>query len=224
MSCASTSPPLFLASILTTSLKIVNISFFPPFDTEDSLPVYSHGSIDMLICDPLDSDLEEYFQVDTHIIPPYIPSTIALNNPKTIQIPSSLADSSLVSYAVIFILYDLKYFLIFSGWLSMNLVIYGQILNMFGYFLNTYSSDLIPIHHSDFYTYQFSPVVHNFPILALYPRGATKSFVFAVPYANVSDISEFYQPHIISRKVLHHIGILTCDSHHNFAAIKGIDW
>ena len=57
------------------------------FHTKNSLPVYSHESTDMLICDPLDSDLEEYFQVDTHIIPPSIQSTIPLNNPKTIQIP-----------------------------------------------------------------------------------------------------------------------------------------
>ena len=28
------------------------------FHTEDSLPVYSHESTNMLICDPLDSDLE----------------------------------------------------------------------------------------------------------------------------------------------------------------------
>ena len=83
--------------------------------TEDSLPVYSHESIDTIICDHLDSDLEEYFQVDTHIKPPSIPSTIPLNNPKTIQIPISLVDSSLVSYAVIFILHDLKSFLNFSG-------------------------------------------------------------------------------------------------------------
>ena len=123
------------------------ISFFY---TEDSLPVYSHESIDMLICDPLDSDLEAYLQVDTHIIPPSIPSTIALNNPKGIQIPSSLVDSSLVFYAVIFILHDLKSFLTFSGWLSMNLVIFGLILNMFGNFLNTYGSYLMPIYHSDF--------------------------------------------------------------------------
>ena len=34
--------------------------------------MYSHESIDMLICYPLDSDLEAYFQVDTHIIPPSI--------------------------------------------------------------------------------------------------------------------------------------------------------
>ena len=77
--------------------------------------MYSHESTDMLICDPLDYDIESYFQVDTHIIPPFTPSTIPLNNPKTIQIPSSLVDSSLVSYAVIFILHDLKYFLTFSG-------------------------------------------------------------------------------------------------------------
>ena len=137
----------------------------------------------MIICDSLDSDLEAYLQVDTHIIPPSIPSTIPLNNPKTIQIPSSLVNSSLVSYVVIFILHDLKSFLTFSGWLSMTLVIYGLILNMFGYVLNTYGSDLTPIHHSDFYTYQFSPVVHNFPSLALYPHGATEAFVFAVPFA-----------------------------------------
>ena len=115
--------------------------------------MYSHESTDMLIYDPLDCDLESYFQVDTHIIPPSIPFSIALNNPKTIQIPSSLVDSSLVSYAVIFILHDLKSFLTFSGWLSMSLVIYGLILNMFGSVLNTYGSDLMPIHHSDFYTY-----------------------------------------------------------------------
>ena len=70
-----------------------------------------HESTDMIICDPLDSDLEAYFQVYTHIIPPSIASTISLNNPKTLQIPSSLVDSSLVSYAVIFILHGLKSFL-----------------------------------------------------------------------------------------------------------------
>ena len=59
---------------------------------------------------------------------------------------------------------------------------------MFGSVLNTYGSYLKPIHHLDFYTYQFSPIVHTFPSLALYPHGATESFLFAVPYANVSDI------------------------------------
>ena len=93
---------------------------------------------------------------------------------------------------------------------------------MFGYIINTYGSNLMPIHHSYFYTYQFSPVVHNFPSLALYPHGATEAFVFAVPYANVSDISEFYQSHIKSRKVLYQNGKMICDSHHNFAAIQGI--
>ena len=88
------------------------------FHIEDSLPVYSH----MLICDHLDYDLEEYFQVNKNIIKPSIPSTIALNNPKTIQISSSLGDSSLLSYAVILILHGLRSFLSFNGWLSMTLV------------------------------------------------------------------------------------------------------
>ena len=123
------------------------------FHTEDSLLVYSHESIDMLICDPLDFVLEEYLQFDTHIIPPSIPYTIPLNSPKTIQIPSSLVDSSLVSYAVIFILHGLKPFLSFSGWLSMSLLIFGLILNIFGFVLNTYCSDINPIHHLVFYTY-----------------------------------------------------------------------
>ena len=43
------------------------------FHTEDSLPVYSHESIDMLICNPLDSNLEAYLQVYTYIISPSIP-------------------------------------------------------------------------------------------------------------------------------------------------------
>ena len=114
---------------------------------------------------------------------------------------------------MIFILHGLKSFLSFSGWLSMSLVIFGMILNMFGYFLNTYGLDLMPIHHSYFYTYQFSLVAHNFPSLARYPHGAIEAFVLAIPYANISDISEFYQPHIISGKVLHQIGRLTCEIH-----------
>ena len=78
----------------------------------------------------------------------------------------------------------------------MTLVIYGLILNMFGSVLNTYGLYSIPIHHSDFYTYQFSPIAHNFPSLALYPHGAIEAFVLVVPYDNIYDISEFYQPHI----------------------------
>ena len=96
-------------------------------------------------------------------------------------------------------------------------------MNMFGSVLNTYGSYLMPIHHSDFYTSQFSPVAHNFPSLSLYPHGAIEAFILAVPYANISDISEFYQPHIRSIQVLHQIGILTCGPHHNFAAIHGTD-
>ena len=79
------------------------------------------------------------------------------------------------------------------------------------------------IHHSYFYTYKFSLVAHSFPSLALYPHGATEAFVFVVPYTNVYDISEFFQPHIRSGKVLYHIGIMTCDSLHNFVAIHGIE-
>ena len=105
----------------------------------------------------------------------------------------------------------------------MNLVIFGLVLNIFLYVPNTYGSDLMSIHHSDFYTYKFSPVAHNFPSLTLYPHGATEAFGITVPYDNISDISEFYQPHIISIQVLHQIGILTCDSHHNFASIQGIE-
>ena len=105
----------------------------------------------------------------------------------------------------------------------MTLVIFGLILNMFGSILNTYGSDIMPIHHSYFYTYQFSPVAHSFPSLALYPHGVIEAFVFVVPYAKFSDISEFYQNHLRSRKVLHHIGTITCDSHHNFATIQGIE-
>ena len=81
---------------------------------------------------------------------------------------------------------------------------------------------IMPIHHSYFYTYQFFPVAHNFPSLALYPHGTIEDFVLAVPYVNVSDISMFYQPHIRSIQVLQQIGRFTCDSHHNFAAIQGI--
>ena len=69
---------------------------------------------------------------------------------------------------------------------------------MFVFVLNTYGSDLMPIHPSDFYTYQFSPVAHNFPSVALYLHGAIEAFVLTVPYANVSDIPDFYQPHIRS--------------------------
>ena len=139
----------------------------------------------------------------TQIIPPPIPSTIPLNNSKAIQIPSSLVDSSLVSYAVLLILHGLKYFLYFSGWLSMTLVIFGMILHMFGSILNTYVSYLNSIYHLYFYTSQFSPVAHSFLSLALYPHGFIEEFVFVVRHDNVSDILNFYHPHIIYGKVLH---------------------
>ena len=71
----------------------------------------------------------------------------------------------------------------------MTLVIIGIILHMFVSILKTYGSYVMPVHHSYFYTYQFSLVAHNFPSLALYPHGAIEAFLFAVPYANISDIS-----------------------------------
>ena len=67
----------------------------------------------------------------------------------------------------------------------------------------------------------FTPI--SFPSLSVYPHGVIEAFVFAIPCASVSNISKFYQPNIRSGKVLHHIGILICDSHHNFAAIQGIE-
>ena len=151
-----------------------------------------------------------------------IPYTIPLNNPKTIQFSSSLVNSSLVSYAVLLILHGLKSFLYFSGWLSMSLEIFGLMLNMFGSVINTYFSDLKPIHHSDFYTHLFSPVAHTFPTPTLYPHGDTEPLVFSVPYDNISDISDSFQPYIRSRKVLYHIGRMACDSHHNFVVIQRI--
>ena len=54
-----------------------------------------------------------------------------------------------------------------------------------------------------FHTYQFSPVAHNFPNLALYPHGVIEAFVLVVPYDNISDISKSFQPRIRSEKVLH---------------------
>ena len=125
----------------------------------------------------------------TPLIPPFIPSTIPLNNPKTIQIPSSLVGSSLVSYVVLLILHGLKSCLCFTSWLSMNKFIFGLILHMFGSILNTYGSYLKSIHDSYFYTYQFSPVAYSFPSLALYPHGVTEAFVFFVPYVIISNIS-----------------------------------
>ena len=73
------------------------------------------------------------------------------------------------------------------------------------------------------YTHKFSPAAHTFPSLALYSHGVTETFVFVVPYDNISDISEYFHPHIIFGKVLHQIGRMICDPHHNFVAIKGID-
>ena len=66
-------------------------------------------------------------------------------------------------------------------------------------------------------------MANTFPYLALYPHGDTQAFVFVVPYYYISDISDSFHPHIISGKVLHNIGRMICDSHHNFATIQGND-
>ena len=121
----------------------ISYPFFdnPPLDLLDSSPKNCDFSLDTDLSLRSSSSqayiyyLEYFFQDDMyvmkHIIPPSIPSTIHLNNPNTIQIARSLVDSSLVSYAVIFILHGLNYFLYFIGWLSMLLVIFELILNIF---------------------------------------------------------------------------------------------
>ena len=48
--------------------------------------------------------------------------------------------------------------------------------------------------------------------------------VLVVPYDNIYDISEYFKPHIRYEKVIHHIGRMICDPHHNFAAIQGTDY
>ena len=86
----------------------------------------------------------------TPLIPPPIPYNTALNTANTIQTPSSLVDSSSVSYVVLLISNGLISCHFFTSWLSMTLVIIGLILNMFGSILNSYGSDIMPFHHSDF--------------------------------------------------------------------------
>ena len=141
-----------------------------------------------------------------HVMKSSIPSTIPMNIPKTIQTPSSLVDSSLVSYALLLISDGFKSCIYFTGWLYMTLVIIGLILHMFSSVTKAYGSDLNYVHHSYFYTHQFSPVAHTFPSLSLYPHGDTEPFVFVVTYDYIYDISKYFHPHIISGKVLHHIG------------------
>ena len=113
----------------------------PPLGLLDSSPKICDFSLDIDLSLGNSSsqyciyDLEYCFQDDmhvmTHIIPPYIPSTIPMNTPKTIQTSSSVVDYSLVFYAVLLILHGFKYYLYFIDWLSMNLVIFGIILYMF---------------------------------------------------------------------------------------------
>ena len=123
-----------------------------------------------------------------HVMTPSIPSTIPLNNTKTIQNPCLLVDSSLVSYVVLLILHGLKSCLSFTGWLFMKLVIFGFMLHMFESDLNIYGLDLNSIYPLDLHIHQFSPVAHHFPTLAPYPHGDTKPLVFVAPYDNIYDI------------------------------------
>ena len=95
----------------------------------------------------------------------------------------------------------------------MTLVIIGIILYIFISIIKTYGLDLKSIHH-------FSLVAHHFPTLSLYPHGDIEPLVFNIPYDNISDISEYFQSHIIYGKVIHHIGINICDPHHNFTVYK----
>ena len=155
-------------------------------------------------------------------------STIPLNNPKKNTkftsrfIISLLCGVTYIAWFEVFLIFHL----LVTHYLSHICIDITHVLicskHQFIYVLNT-SSYLKSIHHSNFYTHQFSPVSHSFPSLALYPHGLTEGFEFVVPYANVSDISQFYQPHIIYYKVLHHIGRMTCDSQHNFTSIQGIE-
>ena len=133
-----------------------------------------------------------------NIVTSSIPSTIPLNTPKTIQTPSSIVHSLLVSYAMLLISNSLKSCLFFTGWLSMKLFMIGIMLHMYVSIINTYGSYLKSIHHSYFYTHQLSLVAHSFRSVALNPHGIIEAFVFFVPYANVSYITEFYHPRIIS--------------------------
>ena len=115
--------------------------------------------------------LKKKLEADMHVMTPSIPSTIPFNTPKTIQTPSSLVDSSLVSYAVLLISNGSKSCLFFNGWICPN----------------AYGSDPKSIHHSYFYTHQCFPIAHPFPSLAPYPHGDTKYLVFTIPYDNIYD-------------------------------------
>ena len=116
-------PPI---SLLDSPLNNCDSSLDIDLSLRSSSSLHSHG---------YKSDLEACLRADIHGMTPFIPpsilSTIPLNTPKTIQIPSSLVDSSLVSYAVLLILHGLKSCVSFNGWLYMILVIFGMILHMF---------------------------------------------------------------------------------------------
>ena len=155
-----------------------------------------------------------------HVMTLSIPFTNPMNTPKTIQTPSSLVDSSLVSYAVLLISNGFKSCLFFTSWLSMTLFIIGIILHMFGFFLNTYGSDLNSILHLDFYTHQFSLVAHPFPNMSLYPHGDTIPLVLSTPYDNSYDVSGSFHPHLIIGKVIQQFQNKIHGPFHHFAVIQ----
>ena len=163
------------------------------FSLDHNFPLRSSSS---LHSNGYNYDLEACLLVDMNFITPTIPNNLPLNTPKTIQTPSSLVVSSLVSYALLLISNGFKYCLFSTGWLYMILVIIGITLHMFGSVLNTYGSDLNSIHHSYFYTHQCFPIAHPFPSLAPYPHVDNEVFIFVVPYDNICDILEYIYPHI----------------------------
>ena len=147
-----------------------------------------------------------------------IPSTTPLNTPKTIQTPSSLVDSSLVSYAMLLIfngfnLAHFHWFFIYDLSHHWNYITHVCIYSKQLWFRSQVHPSFI------FYTHQFSPVANTFLTLAPYPHGDNIDLVFVVPYANISDISQSFQHRIIFGKALHQIGRKICDSHHDFAVI-----
>ena len=95
---------------------------------------------------------------------------------------------------------------------------------MFGSDINIYGSNFKSIYHSNLLIHQFYPVAHPFPTMALYTHGDTINLVFAAPYDNIPDISEYFKPHFRIGKVLHQFERKIHVLVHHFAAIQGTDY
>ena len=93
-------------SILYSSPNTRDFSLDPDLSLSNSSSLYSND---------YNSDLEEIFQVDMHVMTSSIPLTHPLNTPKTIQTPSSLVDSLLDSYAMLLISVSFNPCLFFTG-------------------------------------------------------------------------------------------------------------